>query len=60
VVGDDARSNRSSRSSSSAGTERSIPVKIGRRPAARRISSSASFETPTSGDASTLTSASSS
>ena len=32
-----------------AGTPRSMPVKIGRRPAARRISSSASFETPTNG-----------
>ena len=35
----------------------SIPVKSGRRPAARRISTSASFETPTNGDASTETSA---
>ena len=36
-----------------AGSERSMPVKIGRFAAARRISSSASFETPTNGDAST-------
>jgi hypothetical protein len=32
-------------------------VKRGRRPAARRMSTSASFETPTNGDASTVTSA---
>ena len=41
------------------GSERSSPVKIGPR-AARRISSSASFDTPTNGEASTETSASSS
>ena len=43
-----------------AGSERSMPTKSGRFGAARRISTSASFETPTNGDASTLTSASSS
>ena len=36
------------------GSERSIPVKSGRLPACRRISTSASFETPTNGDASTV------
>ncbi len=42
------------------GSSRSSPTKSGRRPAARRRRTSASFETPTKGDASTVTSASSS
>jgi hypothetical protein len=52
-----ARSSRPSSGLTWSGKERSSPVKIGRRPAARRRRKSVSFETPTNGEASTDTSA---
>ena len=51
---------RSSLAGSRSGTPRSSAVKSGRRTAFRRISTSASFDTPTNGEASTVARATSS